>query len=55
MSGKLPDKNQRELFRPMLVDMIDPAHEMVLLSNTIDWDYFENEFSSETFAMRIVI
>jgi IS5 family transposase len=25
MLGKLPDKNQRELFRPMLVDMIDPV------------------------------
>jgi IS5 family transposase len=46
MLGKLPDKNQRELFRPMLADMIDPTHEMVLLANTIDWDYFENEFSS---------
>ena len=46
MLGKLPDKNQRELFRPMLVDMIDPTHEMVLLADTIDWDYFENEFIS---------
>ena len=46
MLGKLPDKNQRELFRPMLVDMIDPRHEMVLLADNIDWDYFENEFTS---------
>jgi IS5 family transposase len=46
MLGKLPDKNQRELFRPMLVDMIDPTHEMVLLADTIDWDYFEDEFIS---------
>jgi IS5 family transposase len=46
MSGKLPDKNQRELFRPMLVDMIDPSHEMVLLADSIDWAYFDNEFSS---------
>jgi IS5 family transposase len=46
MLGKLPDKNQRELFRPMLVDMIDPSHEMVLLADTIDWSYFDTEFSS---------
>ena len=46
MLGKLPDKNQRELFRPMLVEMIDPSHEMVLLADTIDWDYFDHEFTS---------
>jgi IS5 family transposase len=45
MLGTLPDKNQRELFRPMLVDLIDTQHELVLLSDTIDWQYFENEFS----------
>jgi len=46
MLGKLPDSKQRELFRPMLVDMIDPTHELVLLADTIDWRYFENEFTS---------
>ena len=46
MLGKLPDKNQRELFRPMLVDMIDPSHEMVILADSIEWSYFDNEFSS---------
>jgi IS5 family transposase len=45
MLGKLPDSNQRELFRPMLVDIIDPEHELVLLADRIDWQYFENEFS----------
>jgi IS5 family transposase len=45
MLGKLPDSNQRELFRPMLVDIIDKEHELVLLSESIDWQYFENEFS----------
>jgi IS5 family transposase len=25
--------------------MIDMQHELALLSNTIDWDYFEREFS----------
>ena len=45
MLGKLPDKNQRELFRPMLVDLLDPHHELVLLADVIDWQYFEKEFS----------
>jgi len=46
MLGTLPDRNQRELFRPMLVDIIDKRHELVLLADTIDWQYFEKEFSS---------
>ena len=44
MLGKNP-KKQQELFRPMLVDFIDDKHELVLLSEKIDWDYFEKEFS----------
>ncbi|MDR1459672.1 MAG: IS5 family transposase [Bacteroidales bacterium] len=45
MTGTLPDKNQRELFRPLLMDLIDERHELVLLADRIDWRYFENEFS----------
>jgi IS5 family transposase len=44
MLGKNPEKKP-ELFRPMLVDFIDDKHELVLLSEKIDWDYFEKEFS----------
>ena len=44
MLGKNP-KKQSELFRPMLVDFIDNKHELVLLSEKIDWNYFEKEFS----------
>ena len=44
MLGKNPEK-QPELFRPMLVDFIDKNHELVLLSEKIDWNYFEDEFS----------
>lgn len=44
MLGKNP-KKQPELFRPMLVDFIDNQHELVLLSEKIDWNYFEEEFS----------
>ena len=46
MKGTLPDQTQRELYRPMLCDMIDPKHELALLADRINWDYFENEFSS---------
>ncbi|MDD4527213.1 MAG: IS5 family transposase [Candidatus Margulisbacteria bacterium] len=45
MIGKLPEKGQRELFRPMLEDFIDMKHELALLSKKIDWSYFEREFS----------
>jgi IS5 family transposase len=45
MKGTLPAQDQRELFRPMLCDMIDPRHELTLLANRIDWDYFEKEFN----------
>jgi len=45
MLGKNP-KKQAELFRPMLVDFINNKHELVLLSEKIDWNYFEDEFSS---------
>jgi len=42
--GKNPEKKP-QLFRPMLVDFIDDKHEFVLISDKIDWNYFENEFS----------
>lgn len=45
MKGKLPTPTQRELFRPMLSDFINPEHELVLLANSIDWSYFERELS----------
>jgi IS5 family transposase len=36
MLGKLPEITQRNLFRPMLKDFIDPRHELVLLADAID-------------------
>ena len=44
MIGKLPDSNQRELFRPLLEELINPQHKLALLAKTIDWQYFEDEF-----------
>ena len=45
MLGKDRPQNQRDMFRPLLTDFIDPAHELVLLADTIDWAYFEKEFA----------
>lgn len=45
MLGKTKAQNQRDLFKPLLSDFIDMNHELVLLSNKIDWNYFEKEFS----------
>ena len=45
MLGKLPEKGQMDLFRPMLDSFIDERHELVALANAIDWSYFEKEFS----------
>ena|GEM_PF-1692266 len=33
------------MFRPLLSSFIDMNHELVLLADTIDWSYFESEFS----------
>ena len=44
MLGNLPEKGQRDLFRPMLKDFIDMRHELVLLADKIDWSCFEKEF-----------
>lgn len=46
MRGKSPNQEQRNLYRPLLLDFIDKRHELVLLADKIDWQYFENEFLS---------
>lgn len=45
MIGKTSNQHQQNLFRPLLKDFIDMSHELILLSNKIDWSYFENDFS----------
>jgi len=45
MIGKTPNQNQREFFRPLLSDFIDMRHELVLLSQKIDWKQLEDEFA----------
>lgn len=44
MKGKSPNQNQRNMFLPILKDIVNPEHELVILSHKIDWDTFEDEF-----------
>ena len=46
MRGKSDEHRQRDLFRSMLVDFIVLDHDLVLLSNKIDWRSFEEEYYS---------
>lgn len=44
MKGKTATRDQRNLFKPLLSDFIDLNHELVLLSDKIEWDYFDSNF-----------
>ena len=46
MKGKSPDQDQRNLFLPILKDIVNPSHELVILAHRIDWKSFEDEFAS---------
>ena len=45
MIGKSDNQDQHNFFQPLLKDFIHLGHELVLLSDKIDWNYFEKEFS----------
>lgn len=45
MIGKKTNQSQHDFFKPLLLDFINLSHELILLSNKIDWDYFEKDFS----------
>lgn len=46
MLGKTKDILQKNLFKPHLSDFINSHHELVLLGQKIDWNYFELNFSA---------
>ena len=47
MKPKTQPKNpNRDLFRPLLEDIINPEHELVKLEKLIDWEFFEKEWSN---------
>lgn len=45
MQGKSKTDFQGDFFRPFLLDFIDKKHELVLLSNVIDWKGFDTAFA----------
>lgn len=45
MIGKSDNQNQRNFFQPLLKDFINLGHDLALLSDKIDWNHFEKEFS----------
>ncbi len=46
MLGKSPDQNQLNLFHPILKQIVNPAHELVLLAGKCPWDELEEEFAA---------
>jgi IS5 family transposase len=46
MIGKSPIQEQKNIFQPLLKEFIDMNHELVLLSQEINWKELEEEFSS---------
>lgn len=44
MRSKKRPQNQLNFLSPTLAEQLNPKHELYLLSNEIDWDYFEKEF-----------
>jgi IS5 family transposase len=45
MLKKLPRQPQLEIFKTILVNFINPKHELCLLAKKIDWDDLEKEFA----------
>jgi len=45
MIGKSPEQQQRNMFSPLLSDFIDMNHELVLLSQKVDWKHIESSLS----------
>jgi IS5 family transposase len=45
MIGKSPNRDQKHLFMPNLDEFINPKHELCLLADKIDWDFFEQQFA----------
>jgi hypothetical protein len=49
MKPKTPEtSSNRDMFRPLLVDIINPQHELVLLERVVDWSYLERECFTTT-------
>ena len=44
---KPPDSPTDDLFRHRLENLIDPRHELVKLSELIDWDHFDQQWGGD--------
>ncbi len=45
MKGNLPNQGQKNMFRPVLLEIINPRHELAILAHQINWDTFEKSFA----------
>lgn len=45
MKPKSNNQDQGDLFQNRLSDQLNPTHELYVLSQFVDWEYFEKEFS----------
>ena len=47
MLGKSPNQKQKNLFAPTLKEIVNPSHELVILSERLDWQGIEEKFSDK--------
>lgn len=47
MLGKSPNQKQKNLFAPTLKEIVNPGHELVILSERLDWKAIEEKFSDK--------
>ena len=47
MMTKTKPETQHDLFRPLLAEIIDMKHPLVVLADKIDWREFETEFAAK--------
>ena len=45
MKHKKRIEPNRDLYRPLLIDIFDQNHELVRLENLLDWEFFEREWN----------
>ncbi len=45
MLGKSPSQTQKNLFKPLLVEFINPDHPLSVLAQRIPWQELEQDFS----------
>jgi hypothetical protein len=54
MIKKLPSATNRDLFRTLLSDLINPKHELALLSDKIEWPILKTSLRASILRSRAV-